>query len=460
MSGEIAITDLAWLQEGYSAGRYTPLDVINDVNGRIEAAGDDHVWIVRLSKEEMARRAVELGGLKPEGTKGKLSLYGAPFAVKDNIDVKGLPTTAGCPDFAYVAQKTAPVVQRLLDAGGILVGKTNLDQFATGLTGARSPFGVPRNPYNQDYIPGGSSSGSAVAVASGLVCFALGTDTAGSGRVPAGFNNVVGLKPTRGLLSITGIVPACRSLDCVAIFARDTHCAKAVMDVATAPDETDAFSRDFPPHTEAPMVRKIGILRSADRQFYGDDAAAAIYQSGVERLRRLGFSCREIEFGPFREAAELLYNGPWMAERDVAVGDFIRRKPESVIEVTRNAIMTASRYSATDAFKAYYRIKELRIATRATWSEVDAIFVPTTPTIYRVDEVFKDPAATNGRLSHYTNFVNLLDLCAIAVPSDFTASGLPVGATLIAPAFHDRVVIEVGRTYMAAAENGGRFMAA
>ncbi len=458
MSGEFAITNLARLQEGYSAARYTPLDVIEEVNRRIETAGDNHVWILRLSKEEMARRAADLGWRKAAAA--KLPLYGVPFAVKDNIDIEGLPTTAGCPDFSYVAKRTAPVVQRLLDAGGIFVGKTNLDQFATGLTGARSPYGVPKNPYNKAYIPGGSSSGSAVAVACGFVSFALGTDTAGSGRVPAGFNNLVGLKPTRGLLSISGIVPACRSLDCVGIFAMDTHCAATVMDVATAPDVTDAFSRAFPSQSKTPVVQKIGILRLADRQFYGDDSAAAIYQSGVERLQRLGFVCRDIDFGPFHEAAEMLYNGPWMAERDVAVGDFIRRKPESVVEVTRNTIMSASRFSAADAFKAFYRIKELRVSTSATWSEVDAIFVPTTPTIYRVDEVLKEPAATNGRLSHYTNFVNLLDLCAIAVPSGFTANGLPVGATLIAPAFCDRGVIAAGQTYVAAAKHHGRVVTA
>ena len=454
MSDDIAITDIARLQEGYSTNSYTPLDVIEEVNRRIEAAGDDHVWITRVPKDAMTRRTVELGAGR--AAKDKLPLYGVPFAVKDNMDVEGLPTTAGCADFAYVAPRTASVVQRVLDAGGILVGKTNLDQFATGLTGARSPYGVPRNPYNKDYIPGGSSSGSAVAVASGLVSFALGTDTAGSIRVPAGFNNVVGLKPTRGLLSISGIIPACRSLDCVGILAMDTNCAEAVMNVAIAPDATDAFSRNPPLKTETPAVRKIGILRSVDRQFYGDDGAAAIYQSGVERLQRLGFVCKEFDFSPFRDAAEMLYNGPWMAERDIAVGDFIRRKPDFVVEVTRNAIISASRFSAADAFKAYYRIKELRVATRATWSEVDAIFVPTTPTIFRVDEVLKDPVVTNGRLSHYTNFLNLLDLCAIAVPSGFAPNGLPIGATLIAPAFHDRSVIAAGRTYMAATENRGR----
>ena len=453
MSLESAISNIERLRAGYAAGSFTPLDIVEEVDRRINAAGDDHVWIVRLTKDDLARRAAELDKHKP--AKQTLPLYGVPFAVKDNIDVDGLPTTAGCPDFSYVARQTAPVVRRLLGAGGILVGKTNLDQFATGLTGARSPYGVPRNPYNKDYIPGGSSSGSAVAVASGLVSFALGTDTAGSGRVPAGFNNIVGLKPSRGLLSITGIVPACRSLDCVAIFAKDAICAETVMRAAAAPDPTDAFSRSFPPDSQATEIRKIGILHAADRQFFDDDAAAAIYQRGVERLGRLGFSCHEFDFGPFREAAEMLYNGPWMAERDLAVGDFIRARPASVIEVTRNAIMSASRFSAADAFKAYYRIKELRVSTRATWSKVDAVFVPTSPTIYRVDEVLKDPTATNGRLSHYTNFVNLLDLSAIAVPSGFTATGLPVGATFIAPAFHDGAVIAAGRAFMTAADSRG-----
>ena len=270
MSGEITVTKLARLQEDYSAARYTPLDVIKEVNWRIEASDDDHVWILRLSKEKMARRAAELGGRKAAAA--KLPLYGVPFAVKDNIDVEGLPTTAGCPDFSYVAKRTAPVVQRLLDAGGILVGKTNLDQFATGLTGARSPYGVPKNPYDKAYIPGGSSSGSAVAVASGFVSFALGTDTAGSGRVPAGFNNVVGLKPTRGLLSISGIVPACRSLDCIAIFAMDTHCTAAVMDVAAAPDVTDGWRRNTEGAVSSPghgINRTCGASAGNGRNHFG-----------------------------------------------------------------------------------------------------------------------------------------------------------------------------------------------
>ena len=443
MTEQIPIARMSELMAGYAARRYSPTDVVEEVIRRIAAAGDDHVWIVRVPREELLRRAAELAR---EPTTSA-PLYGVPFAVKDNMDVRGMPTTAGCPEFAYRAAQTAPVVQRLLDAGAILVGKTNLDQFATGLTGARSPYGVPRNPHDPAYIPGGSSSGSAVAVASGLVSFALGTDTAGSGRVPASFNNIVGLKPTRGLLSISDIVPACRSLDCVAIFATTCADAEAVLAVAAVPDVSDAFSRTPPPVLATRPLRRIGILPAAHREFYGDDGAAAIYERGIERLQKLGFACREFDFGPFREAAEMLYNGPWMAERDVAVGDFIRRKPEAVIEVTRKAILGSSRFSAADAFKAYYRIRELRVTARATWSELDAIFVPTTPTIYRIEEVLQDPAGTNGRLSHYTNFVNLLDLCGVAVPSGFTANKLPAGATFMAPAFQDQSILAAASLY-------------
>jgi allophanate hydrolase len=444
---KIAISDLAKMKAGYAARYHTPIDVIEEVNRKIAAAGDDHVWIHRLSTKELIRRAAELAALSPEKI-AALPLYGIPFAIKDNFDLEGHPTTAGCPNYSYVAKQTAPVVQRLLDAGAMLVGKTNMDQFATGLTGARSPYGSPRNPYGDDLCPGGSSSGSAVAVSAGQVTFALGTDTAGSGRVPAAFNNIVGLKPTRGLLSTTGVVPACRSLDCVAIFATDVQCAERAFNTMIAFDPSDAFSRVFPVGLEAVSIHKVGILRAADREFYGDKEASTIYESGTERLRELKFDCQEIDFTPFREAAEMLYNGPWMAERDVAVGEFVRREPESVVEVTRNAIINSSRFTAADAFKAYYRIKELRAVTNTTWAKVDAIFIPTTPTIYNLTEARKDPAGTTARLSHYTNFANLLDLCAIAVPSGFTPKGFPAGATFIAPAFHDRSLAAACNSYL------------
>jgi allophanate hydrolase len=327
-----------------------------------------------------------------------------------------------------------------------LVGKTNLDQFATGLTGGRSPYGIPRNPYGPEYIPGGSSSGSAVAVGSGLVTFSLGTDTAGSGRIPAGFNNIVGLKPTRGLLSIAGIVPACRSLDCASIFAADVETAKAVFAVAAAPDPSDIFSR-IAQHKNR-RIRRVGILSIGQREFFGDQEAARIYEAGIDRLRRLDLVCSEFDFAPFREAAEMVYNGPWMAERDVAVGEFIRKNPESVVPVTRAAITASSKFTAADAFRAYYRLRELRAVAGKTWSNVDAIFVPTAPTIYTVDEVVADPSGPNARLSYYTNFVNLLDLCALAVPSGFSSRKLPVGVTFIAEAFQDDSLCELGADYV------------
>lgn len=446
------LTDLDALSKGYKARSFTPLDVVNEVLARIDAAGDDKVWIARVSADDLRARAAELAALRDSAAAQDLPLYGIPFAVKDNIDVAGYPTTVGCPEFAYEPEADAPVVRRLIEAGGIFIGKTNMDQFAIGLTGARSPYGTPRNPYGADYIPGGSSSGSAVAVASGLVTFALGTDTAGSIRMPAGFNNVVGLKPTRGLLSIRGTIPACRSLDCVAILADDVRSAATVLDVATAFDAEDPFSKPADTRYKAKSVQRIGILPEAQREFFGDDDAARVYEAGIERLQDLGFECVEIDFRPFREAAELLYNGAWMAEREVAVGDFIERKPEAVVAATRTAILSSSKYTAADSFRGYYRLKELQRITGVTWGQIDALVVPTAPTIFKVAQALADPVTLMMRLSHYTNFVNLLDLCALAVPSGFNSAGMPVGATFIAPAFHDDSLIELQKRFETSTE--------
>lgn len=441
------LMDVESLLTGYKNGAYDPLEIVEEVIARIAAAGDDHVWIARVSEQDLRRRANELRMLRSTGLADSLPLYGIPFAVKDNIDIAGFSTTVGCPDFAYQPERTAPVVQLLINAGGILIGKTNMDQFAIGLTGARSPYGVPRNPYGKEYIPGGSSSGSAVAVASELVTFALGTDTAGSIRIPAGFNNVVGLKPTRGLVSTTGSTPACRSLDCIAILAADAKSAEAVLKVVTAFDPSDLFSRPNKSTSDVPPVRRIGVLREEHREFFGDSEAAAVYEDGISRLRKIGFSCVEIDFAPFREVAELLYNGAWMAERDIAVGGFIRSNPDAVIPATRINIESSSKFSAVDGFKSYYRLRELKRVTAVIWTKIDALFVPTAPAIYRVEEADRDPMGLMQRLSHYTNFVNLLDLCAVASPSGFTSKGLPVGATFIAPAFHDSALIEASRQF-------------
>lgn len=441
------LRNLASLADGYQRGAYEPQEVIGEVLARIESAGDDSVWISRVSGADLCERASQLQELRHRKPDLDLPLYGIPFAVKDNIDIAGYPTTVGCPEFAYDPTETSPVVQRLLDAGGILVGKTNMDQFAIGLTGARSPYGTPRNPYDPDYIPGGSSSGSAVAVASGLVTFALGTDTAGSIRMPAGFTNIVGLKPTRGLLSTRGAIPACRSLDCIAIMASDIATAEAVFEVTVGYDPDDPFSRPGDPQSKHRAIHRVGILPPEQRQFFGDREAAAIYEAGIDRLSALGFACVPIDFTPFRQAAELLYNGPWMAEREVAVGEFIARKPEAVVPATRTAILASASVTAADGFRGYYRLKELQRITKSAWDQVDALFVPTAPTIYRVKDAMKDPVGIMMRLSYYTNFVNLLNLSAAAVPSGFTTGGLPVGATFIAPAFHDHALIALGKRY-------------
>lgn len=446
---EMDLTNFEALSQGYKAGAFTPLDVVNEVLARIEGAGDDHVWIARASAEKLRERAATLMAHRESGSAAELPLYGIPFAVKDNIDVAGYPTTAACPEFEYLPTADAPVVRKLIDAGGILVGKTNLDQFATGLTGTRSPYGVPRNPFGPDYIPGGSSSGSAVAVSSGLVTFSLGTDTAGSIRIPAGFNNIIGLKPTRGLLSTRGVVPACRSIDCVAVFAQDVRCAATVLRAAKGFDAEDPFSKHSEEQPRMRTVGRIGVIPLEQREFFGDEDAAEIYESGIGRLRSLGIECVDIDFRPYREAAELLYSGAWMAEREASVGEFIRRKPEAVITATKTAILSASHFTAADSFKHYYRLKELRRLTALTWDVVNAIFVPTAPTIFRVAEALADPAGLTMKLSHYTNFVNLLDFCALAVPSGFNSVGMPVGATFIAPAFHDDALIALQKQFEA-----------
>jgi allophanate hydrolase len=450
MSGESVIgsLDLATLGAAYASGAATVGAVVETVLARIEAAGDDHVWIARVDPADLRRRAGELDALD-RAEAAKLPLFGIPFAVKDNIDVAGMPTTAACPDFAYVPEVSATLVDRLLNAGAVLVGKTNLDQFATGLVGVRSPYGVPRNPFDARYIPGGSSSGSAVAVSAGLVGFSLGTDTAGSGRVPASFNNIVGLKPTRGALSTKGVVPACRSLDCVSIFALTSADAAAVFDVAAGFDAADPYSRTT--HEAAlPDGFRFGVPRAADLHFFGDEAAAELYGIAVERLTALGGTPVTIDFTPFRETAELLYSGPWVAERMAAVENFLRESPESLHPITRRIITGADAYSAVDTFRAMYRLEELRRIAGAVWDGIDVLLVPTAGTIYTVDQLEADPVALNTNLGEYTNFTNLLDLSAIAVPNGFGPLGLPLGVTLIAPAFHDRALAALGSRWQAA----------
>jgi allophanate hydrolase len=436
--------DLHSLGARYRAGSLRPSQLVAGILQRIERRGDDKVWIHRLPAAELEARAAELERRGPKG----LPLYGIPFAIKDNIDLAGHPTTAACPDFAYVAKANAAVIESLLAAGALPLGKTNLDQFATGLVGVRSPYGVPGNAFDADYIPGGSSSGSAVAVAAGLASFSLGTDTAGSGRVPAAFNNLVGLKPTRGLLSTRGVVPACWSLDCVSILALTAADAAVVLRCARGFDPADPFSRrEASPARAMPRSFagcKFGVPRADQLEFFGNADAPVLFEAMLARLERLGGERVTIDFEPFLETARLLYEGPWVAERYVAIRDFIERRPEALHPVTRDIIGGATRHLAIDAYAAYYRLKALQRKTAPVWDTVDILVAPTAGTIYRIAEVEADPVRLNSNLGRYTNFMNLLDLSAIAVPAGFQRDGLPFGVTLIAPAFADEALCALG----------------
>jgi len=434
--------DLASLRAAYASGSTTPEEVANEAMRRAEDLRYPHVWIETL---DPARVLAFARALPPEPT---LPLYGVPFAIKDNIDLAGIPTTAGCPAFAYIPTDSATIVERLIAAGAIPIGKTNLDQFATGLSGTRSPYGAPECVFHPEFISGGSSSGSAVAVAAGMVSFALGTDTAGSGRVPAAFNNIVGHKPTKGLCSCRGVFPACRSLDCPTVFALSCHDAAAVLDVISAWDKADPFSRPAPAEQAAfPERFKFGVLRASQRQFFGDAAASALYEESVVRLGACGGEAVEFDYSPFASAAALLYSGPWVGERRWAVGNFFDTHGSSMHPVVRQVISAAGRYDVVAAFEAQYRLAGFAQATRETWEKVDMLLLPTTGTIYRRDEILDDPIQLNSNLGWYTNFVNLLDLSALALPAGFRENGLPFGITVVAPAFYDHALLSLGARY-------------
>jgi allophanate hydrolase len=432
------------LREAYLSGETTPDCVIEDIFDRLHAGGLSPVWIsVADRASAIARaRAVDVN----------LPLGGIPFAVKDNIDVAGMPTTAGCPSFAFTPERHASVVTRLLDAGAILIGKTNMDQFATGLVGTRSPYGACRNAFDTRYVSGGSSSGSAIAVATGLCAFSLGTDTAGSGRVPAAFNNLVGLKPTRGLLSASGVVPACRSIDCVSIFATDADDAAQVWDVARGPDAMDPYSRAHDAGLgAAPWLTgtfRFGIPRSDQLEFCGDREAQRLYEQAVARLAQVGGVEVTIDFEPFRQAAQLLYAGPWVAERYAAVGDFLARNPPDADLVVRDIVLAGAAHTAADVFRATYRLEALKQQATVQWAKMDVLVLPTTPTIYTRADIEGDPVRLNSTLGYYTNFVNLLDLAAIAVPAGFRSDGLPSGVSFIGPAFSDRALASLGQRFI------------
>ena len=428
------------LRSAYRSGTLDVRKTIEEVLRRLQQAGDDKVWISRSPDEALRAQADALDARR--GEIERLPLYGVPFAVKDNIDVAGMATTAACPGFAYEAKESAEVVKRLVAAGAIAVGKTNLDQFATGLVGVRSPYGVPKNPFDAAYVPGGSSSGSAVAVSAGLVSFSLGTDTAGSGRVPAGFNNIVGLKPTPGLFSSAGLVPACKSLDCISVFALSCADAAKVLEVAADAKATPAIGTHF----------RFGVLSTKDAEFFGDTAYATLYAQSIARLRAMGGTPVEIDYAPFRDAAQLLYSGPWVAERTAAVGAFMEKADDKagVWPTTRQIVLGGRKYSAVDAFEGQYRLAELKARAFAQMDGLDMLVVPTAGTIYRLVDLEREPVLYNSHLGQYTNFVNFFGLSALAVPAGFRPDGMPFGITLIGRADAERTLLAFGAKWQRA----------
>ena len=419
-----------------------PGDVIDEVFRRMDAVADPGIF---LSICERAAIEKVIEGLGPLDL-NKKPLWGIPFCVKDNIDVAGMQTTAACPAYTYKAAEDAFCVQLLKEAGAVLIGKTNLDQFATGLVGVRTPFPVPKNAVDPTLVPGGSSSGSAVAVAHGMVAFSLGTDTAGSGRVPAALNNIVGLKPSLGALSATGVVPACKTLDTISVFALNVDDAYRVASVAARYDDADPFSRDISfPSLISKANLKVGVPSPDTRRFFNDQNQSKAFEDALELLREGGAEIVDIDFKPFYEVAELLYSGTWVAERYTVVADLLKRDPDAVHATTRNVIEGANKFSAADAFLDQYKLAAYRRRLDPVIASVDLLCVPTIPTIVRMDEIERDPIEPNSRLGTYTNFVNLLDLCGIAVPVRKRADNLPGSITILAPSGGDAAAAALGR---------------
>jgi allophanate hydrolase len=432
-----------------NGGETSALAVIEDTLARLAAydAVQPQVWISRTAPESLRAQARAIDARVAAGE--RLPLAGVPYAAKDNIDVAGLATTAACPAFSYHPEASAGVIERLEAAGAICIGKTNLDQFATGLVGVRSPYGIPRNTSNLAYVSGGSSSGSAVAVAAGLIAFALGTDTAGSGRVPAAFNHLVGLKPTKGRWSTRGLVPACRSIDCITVFTDAVADARLVDSVIAGFDPEDPFSR--PLADVAITGRRIGVPLPHQRVFFGDLQSEELYERALGVLAREA-ELVEVDITPLLDAAQLLYGGPWVAERTAAIEDLLRTDPQAIDPTVRAVVEPGLDISAVEVWNGVYRLAELARTAEAMWQSVDALAFPTTGTTYRVAELAAAPIALNSNLGRYTNFVNLLDMAAIAVPAGVRANGTGFGITLIGPAHSDLALTVMAENYLAAAD--------
>lgn len=430
------------------AGRRSAEAVAQDALDRIMAydAVQAQAWIERPSREAVLAQARAVDARVAAGE--DLPLAGVPFAVKDNIDVAGLPTTAACPGYAYAPERSATVVERLEAAGAIMMGKTNLDQFATGLVGTRSPYGIPHCVFNRAYVSGGSSSGSAVTVGAGLVAFALGTDTAGSGRVPAAFNGLIGFKPTKGRWSTRGLVPACRTLDCITVFTADAADARLVDQVVGGFDGEDAYSRMTP--GDPPLIGaafRFGVPRPDQLQFFGDLQAEALFDAAVARLAATGGEPVEVDIEPLLEAAKLLYSGPWVAERTAAVEPLLRQTPTVIHPVVRAILQGGFGVSGVETFNGLYALQEHARAAEGIWKTAQVLLLPTAPTIYRIGELLAEPFALNANLGLYTNFVNLLDMAAVALPAGFRDNDTGFGVTLIGPAWSDAALLDLAGRY-------------
>jgi allophanate hydrolase len=438
---------VAAIVAAHRAGTLSPAETVARSYRRIHDYNDAAVFISLRDEKDAVREAEALRAKDAE----ELPLFGVPVAVKDNIDAKGMPTTAACPAFSYLPSHDATSVAKLRAAGAIIIGKTNLDQFATGLVGVRSPYGIPNNPIRADLIPGGSSSGSAIAVAAGLVPLALGTDTAGSGRVPAMLNNVVGLKPSLGLISTAGVVPACRTLDCVSVFSLTVDDAMMALQAMAGPDGADPFSRSRPlaEMTAFPAQLRLGIPRPGQLIFFGDHDSEKAYGKALTRWTGLGARLVEFDLEPFYETARLLYEGPWVAERYLVIRNLLASSPDSIHPVTREIMAAGARLTAADTFAALYRLQALRRVAERAFNTIDTLVLPTAPTVYSTAQVLANPIELNSRLGTYTNFVNLLDLCGLALPAAIRPDGIPFGITLLAPAGHDALLASIGRVFHA-----------
>jgi len=433
------------LRAKYLSGETTIKEVVSSIFSKIEQTKDYNIWIYTLNDEELKPYLKNLENKNPKD----LPLYGIPFAIKDNIDLVNIPTTAACPEFSYTPKKSAFVVEKLIQAGAIPIGKTNLDQFATGLVGTRSPYGACKNSINKEYISGGSSSGSAVAVALEMASFSLGTDTAGSGRVPAAFNNLIGLKATKGVISTSGVVPACRSLDCVTVFAKELDSIKEVFKVANAYDEEDIYSRHYEKvEFEEKAKFSFAIPKKEQLKFFGDEEAKNLFDEAVKKFESLGGKAFEIDYEPFNESANLLYSGPWVTERFIAIKEVITKTPQVVEPTVRKIISSGENINAINYFESEYILKKNRKKAEKLFEEFDFMLTPTTGTIYKIEEVNNNPIELNTNLGYYTNYMNLLDLSAIAVPAGFRKNGLPFGVTVVAKNFEEEKLLSYTSKYL------------